>query len=74
MGHADYARPDIMGEVVNVAFLARDWAETHTRSGIAATTWGTDPLDNRCDIVQTAAVHFKGLQHPVCLCELRERR
>jgi transcriptional regulator with XRE-family HTH domain len=74
MGHPDYARPDIMGEVVNVAFLVRDWAETHTRSGIAATVWGPDPVNDRFDIAQTAAVHFKGLQHPVCLCELREQR
>jgi class 3 adenylate cyclase len=74
MGHPDYARPDIMGEVVNIAFLARDWAETHTQSGVVATARVTEPLADRFDIVQTSAVHFKGLQHPVCLCELREKR
>jgi hypothetical protein len=63
-----------MGEVVNVAFLARDWAETHAQSGMVATARVTESLADRFEIVQTAAVHFKGLQHPVCLCELREKR
>jgi transcriptional regulator with XRE-family HTH domain len=74
IGHPDYARPDIVGEVVNVAFLARDWAETHTQSGIAATASVTEGLDDRCDceVVQTTDVHFKRMNTPVQICELRE--
>jgi len=74
IGHPDYARPDIVGEVVNVAFLARDWAETHTQSGIAATASVTECLDDRCDyeVVQTTDVHFKRMNTPVQICELRE--
>jgi class 3 adenylate cyclase len=45
MGHPDYARPDIVGEVVNVAFLTRDWAEMHTHSGIAATASAAESLE-----------------------------
>ena len=73
MGHPDYARPDVMGEVVNVAFLARDWAETHTHSGIAATTCVTAHRDDNFDIVQTATVHFKGMSSSTCVCELRDK-
>lgn len=36
IGHPDYARPDLMGEVVNTAFLLVDWAEQDAGSGIAA--------------------------------------
>jgi class 3 adenylate cyclase len=36
MGHSEYARPDIMGETVNLAFLIRDWADEKTRNGVAA--------------------------------------
>jgi class 3 adenylate cyclase len=73
MGHPDYARPDIVGEVVNVAFLTRDWAETQTHSGIAATASVTEALDESFAIVQTVEVHLKGIPTPVRLCELREQ-
>jgi class 3 adenylate cyclase len=73
MGHPDYARPDVMGEVVNVAFLVRDWAETHTCSGIAATTCVAAHCDANFDIVQTTTVRFKGMHNSTCVCELRDK-
>jgi class 3 adenylate cyclase len=73
MGHPDYARPDIVGEVVNVAFLTRDWAETQTHSGIAATASVTESLDDPFAIAQTAEVRFKGIPTPVRLCELQAK-
>jgi class 3 adenylate cyclase len=73
MGHPDYARPDIVGEVVNVAFLTRDWAETQAHSGIAATASVTEALDESFAIVQTVEVHLRGIPTPVRLCELREQ-
>jgi class 3 adenylate cyclase len=72
IGHPDYARPDIVGEVVNIAFLTRDWAETHTQSGIAATAGVVAGLDDSVEIVQTTAVEFKGIPYPVHLSELCE--
>jgi class 3 adenylate cyclase len=72
IGPPDYARPDIVGEVVTIAFLTRNWAETHTQSGIAATAAVTAGLDDSVDIVRTTAVEFKGMPYPVHLCELRE--
>lgn len=70
MGHPDYAHRDITGEAVNIAFLIRNWAETHTTGGIAATTPVVDQLDDQCQIVQTTAVTFKGLDDPVDIHEL----
>jgi transcriptional regulator with XRE-family HTH domain len=35
LGHPDYARPDVIGEPVSIALLARDWAADHTASGLA---------------------------------------
>lgn len=72
IGHPDYAHPDIVGDVVNVAFLTRDWAETNTQSGVAATSAVTDGLDDGYEIVQTTAVNFKRMKSPVHVCELRE--
>ena len=73
MGHPDYARPDIMGEVVNIAFLTLNWAETHTQSGLASTALLTDHLDDAVAIVQTVRENFKDIDHPVEVCELRQR-
>ena len=36
VGHPDYAHPDIMGEAVNAAFVALQWADAATNSGLAA--------------------------------------
>jgi class 3 adenylate cyclase len=73
MGHPDYARPDVMGEVVNVAFLVRDWAEAHACSRIAATDRVTALDHETIEIVQSTAVHFKGIASPICVCELRQK-
>ncbi|NIA13430.1 MAG: helix-turn-helix domain-containing protein [Nitrospiraceae bacterium] len=37
VGHPDYARSDIMGQVVNIAFLTQQWASGHAPDGVAAT-------------------------------------
>jgi transcriptional regulator with XRE-family HTH domain len=37
VGHPDYARPDIMGQVVNLAFLTLAWVDQKNKSGVGAT-------------------------------------
>jgi len=37
IGHPDYARPDIMGETVNTAFLAMQWVSQNCKNGIGIT-------------------------------------
>ncbi len=70
VGHPDYARPDIMGETVNLAFLVMNWAETHTGSRIAATQKTVRDLEETVTIGKTESVNFKGISHPVTVEEL----
>jgi transcriptional regulator with XRE-family HTH domain len=74
MGHPDYARPDIMGEVVNVTFLALGWAEASSGSGIAATLpviegAGADDRVGRREEVSFTSTG-KGVAAPVTICEV----
>ncbi|HOZ45568.1 MAG TPA: helix-turn-helix domain-containing protein, partial [Candidatus Hydrogenedentes bacterium] len=70
VGHPDYARPDIMGEVVNIAFLTLGWAEANAKSGIAA----TEPVleGASMDAVKGAdeKAVFRGIDRPVHVFEV----
>jgi transcriptional regulator with XRE-family HTH domain len=70
VGHPDYARPDIMGETVNLAFLIMEWAETKTGSGMAAPKAMLDGIE--CGLVagRTAKLNFMGIPRPVEVCEI----
>jgi class 3 adenylate cyclase len=70
IGHPDYARPDIMGEVVNVAFLTMEWAETNSASGIAATKCVIDAFGGSVQVGKTETVEFRGVASPVTVCEI----
>jgi class 3 adenylate cyclase len=67
VGHPDYARPDIMGEVVNIAFLTMEWAEANAPSGIAVTAAVIESLgdDYALKIEKKTNEKFLGLDHPV---------
>jgi class 3 adenylate cyclase len=71
MGHPDYARPDVMGEVVNLAFLTLDRAENEGTGGI----WITDPvLQGLGEGFKTDSldrVDFKGIEKKITICRLR---
>lgn len=72
MGHPDYARPDITGEVVNVTFLALGWAEASAGSTIVATLpviegAGAQDRAGRRDEVSFTS---KGVSTPVTICEV----
>jgi class 3 adenylate cyclase len=71
IGHPDYARPDIMGEVVNLAFLTQQWAESGTKSGIGATATVTRELGKSVSTGKYERVTFRGIQAPVEVCEVR---
>ncbi|MBN1866331.1 helix-turn-helix domain-containing protein [Candidatus Sumerlaeota bacterium] len=70
VGHPDYARPDIMGEVVNLAFLTLGWAEEKTESGIAATEAVTRDLEPALVTGKGTRMQFQGIKHPVRLFEI----
>jgi class 3 adenylate cyclase len=77
VGHPDYGRPDIMGETVNLAFLAAGWADRNTESGIAAMQPFAEEAQRNAALKQKArigkrhAVRFKGVAEPVALYEVR---
>ena len=71
VGHPDYAHPDIMGEVVNLAFLTREWVESDAESRIGATAAVMDGLDGDVLIGKRERVTFRGIDRPVEVCEIR---
>ena len=77
VGHPDYTRPDIMGEVVNIAFLSAGWADTHTASGIAATHAFAEEitrnagLRSKAQVGKSTDVRFKGVAERVALYEIQ---
>jgi class 3 adenylate cyclase len=70
IGHPDYARPDIVGEVVNIAFLATEWAIRNTESQVAATSGVVEKLDNTFSIANGKDVKFKGIKNPEKIHEI----
>ena len=70
VGHSDYSRPDIMGEVVNIAFLTVSWSEANTHSGLAATSSVVGKIGTDFDFGPVTEVSFKGISVPVEVCEL----
>lgn len=71
VGHPDYARPDIMGEVVNVAFLAMQWVQPRPlRIRVAA---AAPVLEGVGVCVQAGAcedVNFRGISVKQRICEI----
>ncbi|MDE2955087.1 MAG: hypothetical protein OXR71_11215, partial [Gemmatimonadota bacterium] len=61
----------VTGEVVNIAFIVREWAETNVRKGIAATTSVSNNLDEVFDISQPTEINFRGIETPISICEIR---
>ncbi|MFT5365349.1 MAG: transcriptional regulator with XRE-family HTH domain [Candidatus Latescibacterota bacterium] len=71
IGHPEYANPDIMGKVVNIAFLmSRE--DIQTQSGILATHEVVEKLNEQFETLQTLERKFYGIEHPVQICEIRE--
>jgi transcriptional regulator with XRE-family HTH domain len=69
VGHPDYAHPDIMGEIVNLAFLTMGWAETNTKTHVAATKNVLSSLKD-VEIGKTESTAFKGIKSFVEVCEI----
>jgi transcriptional regulator with XRE-family HTH domain len=71
IGHPEYANHDIMGNVVNIAFmLSREDIQTH--SGILVTENVASEIDEHFEITQTFERKFTGITDPVQICEVRE--
>ena len=74
VGHPDYARPDIMGDVVNIAFLTLAWVDRKNRTGLAATAEFVQALPDvarkRLAVKKQEKTRFLGVAEQVCVQEL----
>lgn len=74
IGHADYARPDIIGDCVGIAHQAREWAAAHTESGIAIMRRTLDNLSDdfrkTIHIGERKRARLHGIKHAVELAEI----
>ena len=70
VGHPEYARPDIMGEVVNLAFLTMTWAEANAKSLIAATDQTIQRIEESLPAGKSEPVQFKGISSTVQVQEI----
>jgi hypothetical protein len=71
VGHPDYARPDIMGEVVNIAFLTMQWAETSAKSGVGATAAVAEQAGETVQTGASEVVTFRDIASQVRVYEIR---
>jgi class 3 adenylate cyclase len=58
IGHTEYARPDIIGDTVNTAFLVMDWTAGHLQGGIGLTSTVVQRLGGEFKLTppQTASI------------------
>lgn len=71
VGHVDYARPDIMGETVNLSFLIKDWAYQNCPSGVAVSASVLEGAGKeRYPHKFLEKVEFKGIGFPVDIHEI----
>ena len=70
VGHPDYAHPDIMGEVVNLAFLTSNWAESNAKSRLAVTDRTIQGLEKKVKTGKSEPVQFKGISSTVLVEEI----
>ncbi|MFP4381863.1 MAG: helix-turn-helix domain-containing protein [Candidatus Sumerlaeia bacterium] len=71
MGHPDYARPDVMGETVNIAFFTREWAYNETKSGIAATEAVIKGAEKKTPTKKSKDIHFRGIEYSIKVFEIQ---
>ena len=71
IGHPDYARPDIIGEAVSIALLNSDWADEHTKSGIAVDQATLEKSERHAMAGKNREnVSYPGISHLVRVVEL----
>jgi class 3 adenylate cyclase len=73
IGHADFARPDIIGSTVNTAFRINGWAAAHAEARIGAAFSTNWQPQQRFDVVGHPAVPVNGLAMPIEILEINRR-
>jgi len=59
IGHAEYARPDIIGDTVNTAFLVLNWVSDNLKSGMGITETVAARLDGAFKLSRASEMHVK---------------
>jgi len=70
IGHAEYARPDLLGRTVNCAFRVNAWAATNAESRIAIASEGVLHLEQQFLLKPSSAATLKGIAEPVQISEV----
>ncbi len=74
IGHRGYARPDILGETVNTAFLLLPWIARRGRTGLGLTAATADLLEEKPGLGRPRRAALAGAREPVILYEPQARR
>ena len=69
MGHPDDARPDIIGQTVNTAFLVMAWVAKHCETGIGITDAVCQRLTDTKGLVQRGRITVPGVRSPLTVYE-----
>jgi class 3 adenylate cyclase len=70
VGHPDYARPDIMGDTVNIAFMTMKWTARNAASDITATASVIEHLGQSVKLGPQHTVEFPDTNAPVIVYEM----
>lgn len=71
IGHTEYARPDIIGDTVNTAFLVLQWASRNLESGLAITEAVARRVGGEIALTKPRAVYIKLLRRREKVYEVR---
>jgi class 3 adenylate cyclase len=70
IGHAEYARPDLLGRTVNCAFRVSAWAAANAEARIAIALEGARHLEQQFLLKPSSEVTLKGFAEPVQVSEV----
>ena len=73
IGHAGYARPDIIGSTVNTAFRVNGWTAGLARARIGAAFSVNRRVSRQFEVVPHPGVTLKGLAAPIDIVEIVNR-
>ncbi len=69
IGHSDYARPDIIGDTVNTAFLVLSWVNANLKGRLGVTETVAERLEGAYKLAKPTAVHIRLLNRKVNVYE-----
>jgi len=71
IGHSEYARPDIIGDAVNTAFLVMNWVSANLKSRLGVSEATAQALEGGVKLSKPTAVHLKLTNRKVNVYEVR---